>query len=225
MDISLRPQVEQYIRQAIAEDRYESVEEFLMEAAEALIAKEKEDTEATQKVRTESTPGKTVAFREVKTKLSLLTNTIKSKLFLLANRISTNILDGFRKTAFILSSILSSYIFYYGKPPNNSINENLCILIILALHCLYFALANHIISKPKSIIALEWAVDALYSLIPLLITGHIKENYLDASSILSRLIPSAIFLKNIIIYLSIAAILKTIFTREESSQNQSFSGQ
>ncbi|MGF1601238.1 MAG: hypothetical protein ACFCU8_04330 [Thermosynechococcaceae cyanobacterium] len=71
MEISLRPQIEQYINQAISEGRYDSVEDFLAEAAEALIAEEQEDIQAAQKVIANALPEDAVAWQEVKTELSL----------------------------------------------------------------------------------------------------------------------------------------------------------
>ncbi len=70
MEICLRPQIEQYINQAISEGRYDSVEDFLMEAAEALIAEEQEDIQMAQKVMANATPGDAVAWEEVKAELS-----------------------------------------------------------------------------------------------------------------------------------------------------------
>ncbi|PZD74044.1 hypothetical protein C1752_01814 [Acaryochloris thomasi RCC1774] len=71
MDISLRPQVEQYINQAISEGRYASVEDFLMEAAEALIAEEQEDIQVSQEVLAGATPGSAIPWAEVKAELGL----------------------------------------------------------------------------------------------------------------------------------------------------------
>lgn len=48
MNTSLPPSIEQYISQAVKEGRYDSVEDFLVEAAKALIAEEQEDIELAQ---------------------------------------------------------------------------------------------------------------------------------------------------------------------------------